>query len=140
MSQPIRAGRKFLAWPQLCVSLNLRALYVMRRSFRWFHSLKVLYAFQKQGLEGWRGIGHELQEVDFSSPLHCLLSLYSGLPGAEVRRRSFPLGHELLGQVFSRGAHQKVQPAAAGSCLHVSCIQIKRNSSINRREALHLHG
>lgn len=57
MSQPIRAGRKFLAWPQLCVSLNLRALYVMRRLFRWFYFLKVLYAFQKQKNRPWTADG-----------------------------------------------------------------------------------
>lgn len=48
MSQPIRAGRKFLAWPQLCVSLNLCALYVIRLLFRWSYLIKVLYAFQDQ--------------------------------------------------------------------------------------------
>lgn len=123
----------------MCV-IECRALYVMRRSFRCFHSRKVLYAFQKHGVVGEKS-ATQVQEVDsFSSPNIVALSPDSGLPGAEVRRRSFPLGHELLGQVFSRGAHQKVQLAAAGSCLHVSCIQIKRNSSINRREALHLHG
>lgn len=72
MSQPIRAGRKFLAGPQLCVSLNLRALYVMRRSFRWFQCLKVLYAFQKQG---WKNSATNCRKWT-SHPrtlLHCLL-------------------------------------------------------------------
>jgi len=56
-----------------------------------------------------------------------------------VRGRSFSLGHELLRQILSSGTHQKVQPAAAGSSVHVPRIQIERDSSINRREALHLH-
>lgn len=83
-------------------------------------------------------VGHELQEADL-----LIVSRVSpptaGLPGAEVRRRSFPLGHELPGQVLGRGAHQKVQPAAAGSRLHVPRVQIERNPSTDRGEALHLH-
>lgn len=93
MSQPIRAGRKFLAWPQLCVSLNLRALYVMRRSFRWFHSLKVLYAFQRQGGGGGGGggggVGHELQEVDFSSPNIVALSLLFRFARSRSAKKKF---------------------------------------------------
>lgn len=36
------------------------------------------------------------------------VSVFAGLWGREVRRRSFSFGHELLGQIFSRGTHQKV--------------------------------
>lgn len=57
MSQQIRAGRKFLAESQLCVSLNLYVLfYVISHLFRFL--LKVLHTFpvlENKSGDCWQG-------------------------------------------------------------------------------------
>lgn len=68
-----------------------------------------------------------------------LSPLSIGLWRTEVWGRGFSLGNELLRQIFSCGSNQKVWSATSWSSLHVPCIQVERNSSINCRQTLHLH-
>ena len=56
-----------------------------------------------------------------------------------MRGGCLPAGHELLGPLPLRGAHQEGTPPAAGSRLHVPGLQDEGNHPPDRREALHLH-
>lgn len=57
-----------------------------------------------------------------------------------MRRRSFPFGHELLGQILSCGAHSKVPSATAGGSVHVPSLQAERDNPPHSREAVHIYG
>lgn len=123
--------------PTMCVTEIICGPYVIK-SFVSLPPLKKKFAIHLKS--SWKSSGHVTTGAASPSSLLLCASFSAGLRGAEMRGRSFSSGHELLGQIFSGGAHQEVQPAAAGSGLHVSCIQTERDSSLNCREALHLHG
>lgn len=103
LSQLIRAGCKFLAGPQLCVSL-IFFFFLTFYVIRFLCFIAPIQIFKKQEDQSYCRIEYCVTEA----LLHCLLSLCLGLPGAEVRRRSFSIGHELLRQIFSYGTYQKV--------------------------------
>lgn len=57
-----------------------------------------------------------------------------------MRRGGFPIGYELPGQIFIRGAHQKDQVTAARSHLYVFGLQNERDCATHSGEAVHIHG
>lgn len=101
----------------------------------YFHNFVMIFMFHMNLNCNWNN-----WNLMMPNAAHCHKSPLSlGLWRTEVWGRSFSLGNELLGQIFSRGSNQKVQSATSWSSLHVPCIQIERNSSINCRQTLHLH-